>query len=403
MMHGVHTDGSCLSNSGVAMSTQVILPRIMQIGEGASQDIPNVLASLGCTRPLIITDKMMVQLGYASRIQDILAAQQMSADVFADTVPEPTVASIQAGVEKARNGDYDCIIALGGGSPIDSAKAIAILAKHGGEMRDYKFPRIVIESGLPIIAVPTTAGTGSEVTRVTIIADEKTDEKMLCVGIGFMPVAALIDFSLTLSLPARITADTGIDALTHAMEAYVSKKASLYSDSQALSAMRLIAPNLRRAYHDGSDKAAREAMMLGSTLAGVAFSNASVALVHGMSRPIGAHFHVPHGLSNAMLLPSVTAFSIPAAAERYADCARAMGVASEQDSIAVANAKLLTELRALNDELQVPTPEQFGIDRQQYFDQLQVMAQQALASGSPNNNPRVPSAEEIIEIYQQLW
>lgn len=385
------------------MSTQVILPRIMQIGEGASQDIPNVLASLGCTRPLIITDKMMVQLGYASRIQAILAAQQMSADVFADTVPEPTVASIQAGVEKARNGDYDCIIALGGGSPIDSAKAIAILAKHGGEMRDYKFPRIVIESGLPIIAVPTTAGTGSEVTRVTIIADEKTDEKMLCVGIGFMPVAALIDFSLTLSLPARITADTGIDALTHAMEAYVSKKASLYSDSQALSAMRLIAPNLRRAYHDGSDKAAREAMMLGSTLAGVAFSNASVALVHGMSRPIGAHFHVPHGLSNAMLLPSVTAFSIPAAAERYADCARAMGVASEQDSIAVANDKLLTELRALNDELQVPTPEQFGIDRQQYFDQLQVMAQQALASGSPNNNPRVPSAEEIIEIYQQLW
>jgi alcohol dehydrogenase class IV len=385
------------------MSTQVILPRIMQIGEGASRDIPNVLASLGCSRPLIITDKMMVQLGYARRIQETLAAQQMSADIFDDTVPEPTVASIQAGVEKTRNGDYDCIIALGGGSPIDSAKAIAILAKHGGEMRDYKFPRIVIESGLPIIAVPTTAGTGSEVTRVTIIADEKTDEKMLCVGIGFMPVAALIDFSLTLSLPARITADTGIDALTHAMEAYVSKKASLYSDTQALAAMRLIAPNLRRAYHDGSDKVAREAMMLGSTLAGVAFSNASVALVHGMSRPIGAHFHVPHGLSNAMLLPSVTEFSIPAAAERYADCARAMGVASEQDSIELANDKLLTELRALNDELQVPTPEQFGIQREQFFALLPVMAEQALASGSPNNNPRVPSAEEIIEIYKQLW
>lgn len=385
------------------MATQVILPRIMQIGENASQDIPVVLANLGCRRPLIITDKMMVKLGYAGRIQEHLAAQDIRAEVFDETVPEPTVASIQAGVEKARNGDYDCIIALGGGSPIDSAKAIAILAKHGGEMRDYKFPRIVIESGLPIIAVPTTAGTGSEVTRVTIIADEKTDEKMLCVGIGFMPVAALIDFSLTLSLPARITADTGIDALTHAMEAYVSKKASLYSDSQALEAMRLIGPNLRRAYHDGADKAAREAMMLGSTLAGVAFSNASVALVHGMSRPIGAHFHVPHGLSNAMLLPAVTAFSIPAAAARYADCARAMGVASVQDSDEVANTKLLNELRALNDELCVPTPEQFGIDRAQFFDQLQVMAEQALASGSPNNNPRVPSAEEIIELYMQLW
>ena len=385
------------------MSTQVILPRIMQIGEDASQDIHIVMANLGCSRPLIITDPMMVKLGYVERIQQRLTREGISAEVFDETVPEPTVTSIQAGVAKARGGDYDCIIALGGGSPIDSAKAIAILAKHGGEMRDYKFPRIVVESGLPIIAVPTTAGTGSEVTRVTIIADEKTDEKMLCIGIGFMPVAALIDFSLTLSLPARITADTGIDALTHAMEAYVSKKASLYSDSQALEAMRLIGPNLRRAYHDGSNKTAREAMMLGSTLAGVAFSNASVALVHGMSRPIGAHFHVPHGLSNAMLLPSVTAFSIPAAAERYADCARAMGVATATDSNEVANAKLLAELCALNDELQVPSPAQFGIDRAQFFAQLPVMAEQALASGSPNNNPRVPSADEIIEIYKQLW
>ncbi len=392
-----------IRNLGVDMSIQVILPRIMQVGEDASQEIPNVLASLGCKRPLIITDKMMVQLGYASRIQDHLANHMIFPDVFDDTVPEPTVSSIQAGVDKARSGDYDCIIALGGGSPIDSAKAIAILAKHGGTMQDYKFPRVVIESGLPIIAVPTTAGTGSEVTRFTIITDEKSDEKMLCVGIGFMPVAALVDFSLTLSLPPRTTADTGIDALTHAMESYVSKKANPYSDSQALSAMRLIGPNLRRVYQDGSDKQAREAMMLGSTLAGVAFSNASVALVHGMSRPIGAAFHVPHGLSNAMLLPSVTEFSIPAAPERYADCARAMGVATDQDSTEQANDKLLAELHALNDELQVPTPAQFGIERQAFFDLMTTMAEQALASGSPGNNPRVPSVDEVVEIYKQLW
>ncbi len=385
------------------MSTQVILPRIMQVGAGASQEIPSVLASLGCQRPLIITDKMMVELGYAGRIQECLSGQQIAVDVFDDTVPEPTVSSIQAGVEKARHGDYDCIIALGGGSPIDSAKAIAILAKHGGKMQDYKFPRLVIEAGLPVIAIPTTAGTGSEATRFTIITDETSDEKMLCVGIGFMPVAALIDFNLTLSLPPRITADTGIDALTHAIEAYVSKKANPYSASQALAAMRLLGPNLRRAYHDGADKAAREAMMLGSTLAGVAFSNASVALVHGMSRPIGAAFHVPHGLSNAMLLPSVTAFSIPAAAERYADCARAMGVASEQDSTEQANDKLLLELQALNDELAVPSPAQFGIERQAFFDQMSTMAEQALASGSPANNPRVPSVDEVVEIYRQLW
>lgn len=385
------------------MSTQIILPRIIQVGAGASKEAGNILRSLDCQRPLIVTDKMMVQLGYVASLQDSLQGASIHSDIFDNTVPEPTVSSIQEGVNKVRDGNYDSIIAIGGGSPIDSAKAIAILGKYGGVMRDYKFPRVVNEPGLPIIAIPTTAGTGSECTKVTIITDETNDEKMLCVGIGFMPTAALVDYSLTLSLPARTTADTGIDALTHAMEAYVSKKASLYSDSQAIAAMKLIAPNLRKAFHDGSDQTAREQMMLGATLAGVAFSNASVALVHGMSRPIGAFYHVPHGLSNAMLLPMVTEYSIPAAAERYADCARAMGVASQDDADAVANNKLMDELYAINDELQVPTPEQFGIDRDHFFNNLSVMAEQALASGSPGNNPRVPSADEIIEIYRKLW
>jgi alcohol dehydrogenase class IV len=385
------------------MSVQIILPRILQVGAGASQEAGAIVQALECQRPLIVTDKMMVQLGYVARIQESLSALGIHSDVFDDTVPEPTVSSIQAGVEMVRDGNYDSIIAIGGGSPIDSAKAISILGKYGGVMRDYKFPRIVSEPGLPIIAIPTTAGTGSEATRVTIITDETNDEKMLCVGIGFMPTAALVDYELTLSLPARTTADTGIDALTHAMEAYVSKKASLYSDTQAIAAMKLLAPNLRRAFHDGSDRDAREAMMLGSTLAGVAFSNASVALVHGMSRPIGAFYHVPHGLSNAMLLPAVTEYSIPAASERYADCARAMGVAAVSDSDAQANAKLMTELYAINEELQVPTPEQFGISREHFFGNLEIMAEQAIGSGSPGNNPRVPSAEEIIQIYKKLW
>ena len=385
------------------MSTQIILPRILQVGDGASQEAGNILNSLNCKRPLIVTDGMMVQLGYVARLQQSLEAASITADIFQDTLPEPTVSSIQAGVDKVRDGNYDSIIAIGGGSPIDSAKAIAILGKYGGVMRDYKFPRVVNEPGLPIIAIPTTAGTGSECTKVTIITDETNDEKMLCVGIGFMPTAALVDYSLTLSLPPRTTADTGIDALTHAMEAYVSKKASLYSDSQAIAAMKLLAPNLRKAFQDGSDQKAREEMMLGATLAGVAFSNASVALVHGMSRPIGAFYHVPHGLSNAMLLPMVTEYSIPAAPERYADCARAMGVANEGDSDQTANSKLMAELYAINKELQVPTPEQFGIDRDHFFNNLQVMAEQALASGSPGNNPRVPSADEIIEIYRKLW
>jgi alcohol dehydrogenase class IV len=385
------------------MSHRIVLPRLMEIGAGASQQIVSVLHNLGCKRPLIVTDRMMVELGYVARISEILAKADIPSDCFADTLPEPTAASIRAGVEMVRQGSYDSIIALGGGSPIDSAKAIGILGKFGGEMRDYRFPRDVSEAGLPLIAIPTTAGTGSEATRFTIITDETSDEKMLCAGLGFMPVAALIDYELTLSLPPRVTADTGIDALTHAIEAYVSRKASLYSDAQALQAMRLLAPNLRAAYHEPGNRQAREAMMLGATLAGIAFSNASVALVHGMSRPIGAFFHVPHGLSNAMLLPAITAFSIPAAPERYADCARAMGVAAQTDTVEAANEKLLNELRAINQELQVPSPEQFGITRERFFGLRETMAKQALASGSPGNNPRVPTEAEIIDLYETVW
>ncbi|MDH0101645.1 iron-containing alcohol dehydrogenase [Stutzerimonas stutzeri] len=385
------------------MSHRIVLPRLMEVGAGASGQLARVLQELGCSRPLIVTDRMMVELGYVARIAGQLEEAGIASQCFADTLPEPTAASIRAGVEMVRQGDFDSIVALGGGSPIDSAKAIGILGKFGGEMRDYRFPRDVSEAGLPLIAIPTTAGTGSEATRFTIITDETSDEKMLCAGLGFMPIAALIDYELTLSLPPRVTADTGIDALTHAIEAYVSRKASLYSDSQALEAMRLLAPNLRAAFHEPGNRAAREAMMLGATLAGIAFSNASVALVHGMSRPIGAFFHVPHGLSNAMLLPAITAFSIPAAPERYADCARAMGVAAQTDGVEVANDKLLAELRAINQELKVPSPEQFGIARERFFELRATMARQALASGSPGNNPRVPTEAEIIDLYETVW
>jgi alcohol dehydrogenase class IV len=385
------------------VSNQIIIPSIMEIGAKASQEVGKIMKSMGYKKPLIITDSMMVKLGYVSKIIENLKIASIVAEVFEDTIPEPTVKSIQAGVKRVKEGNYDSIIALGGGSPIDSAKAISILGKFGGIMRDYKFPHIVEEMGIPIIAIPTTAGTGSEVTKFTIISDETTDEKMLCVGRGFMPTIAIIDYELTLSLPQRSTADTGIDALTHAMEAYVSKKANIYSDTQALEAMKLIAPNLRKVFHDGSNREAREKMMLGATLAGVAFSNASVALVHGMSRPIGAFYHVPHGLSNAMLLPVVTEFSISAATQRYADCSRAMGVALKEDSDEIANKKLLIELEAINEELNVPTPREFGINEKDFMANVEIMAEQALASGSPGNNPRVPNTKEIISIYKLLW
>ncbi|WP_201510017.1 iron-containing alcohol dehydrogenase [Psychrobacter alimentarius] len=385
------------------MSHSILLPRTMEIGRDACQKLPQILKSLGIKKPLIITDDMMVKLGYVDNIQGILKEAQISADVFSDTVPEPTEMSISAGVSQVKAKDYDGLIALGGGSPIDSAKAISILSGFGGDMRDYKFPRQVDETGLPIIAIPTTAGTGSEVTRFTIITDDLNNEKLLCVGMGFMPIAAIIDFSLTLSVPPRTTADTGIDAMTHAIEAYISPKRNAYSDQQALAALRLIGPNIQTAYRNGKDEAAREAMMLGSTLAGIAFCNSSVALVHGMSRPIGAFFHVPHGLSNAMLLPTITEFGISSAPDRYADCARALGIADTSDTDDQANTNLVRFLKDLNKELHVPTLAEFGVQRADFDKLVNTMCEQAFASGSPNNNPRIPNLEEMIQLYTMLW
>ncbi len=270
-------------------------------------------------------------------------------------------------------------------------------------MRDFKVPAQANRAALPVICIPTTAGTGSEATRFTVITDTERDEKMLIAGLGALPLAAVVDFELTFSVPPRTTADTGIDSLTHALEAFVSKRANDEADEYALRAMRLIAPNLRTVYREPSNAVARAAMMKGATLAGIAFSNSSVALVHGMSRPIGAHFHVPHGLSNAMLLPAVTEYSLNAALPRYAEAARAMGIATSAEGDQSAGAKLLQELRDLNRDLAVPTPGAFGIDPAKWDGLLTTMADQALASGSPANNPAVPDAATIVSLYRRAW
>jgi alcohol dehydrogenase class IV len=383
------------------MSARIGLPRELRVGGGASRDVGALLALLRLTRPLVVTDSYLVDSGVVARLLDGLNGANVP--VFADTVPDPTTECVEAAAATIRDGDFDCLVAVGGGSPIDTAKAAGVLATHGGAMRDYKVPATYDQASLPVLAVPTTAGSGSECTRFAIVTDSATDEKMLCAGLAFLPIAAAVDYELTLTMPARLTADTGIDALTHAIEAYVSARANPFSDAIAVAAMRAIFTNVRAVYADGNDRAAREAMMLGATQAGLAFSNSSVALVHGMSRPIGAHFHVAHGLSNAMLLPAVTEYSVPAAPGRYADCARAIGVAGVSDSSATAAGKLVQALRALNADLDVPTPASYGLSAADWARLTPLMATQALASGSPANNPKVPVAADIEELYRSVW
>ena len=381
----------------------IALPRLIRIGAGAIKETASLLTQLGLSRPLIVTDAFMAQSGGLERLSDILEAAGIQPRAFTEVVPDPTIASVNSAVDMIRTRNFDCVIGFGGGSPIDTAKAAAVLSQRGGSMQALKAPHQEDRPGLPIIAIPTTAGTGSEGTRFTIITDEAQGEKMLCAGLAYLPIAAVVDFELTMSKPQRLTADTGIDALTHAIEAYVSRRANPFSDGLALLAMRAFWPAIRTAYAEPGHRGAREAMMLGSHQAGIAFSNASVALVHGMSRPIGAHFHVAHGLSNAMLLPEITRWSAPAAMPRYATCARTMGVATEADDNDTAVGRLTEALSVLNQDLAVPTPQSYGIDRDRWTSLIPLMAQQALASGSPGNNPRIPDAATIEDLYRAVW
>ena len=377
------------------------LPRTIRIGGGVLDELPEVLAAAGLSRPLIVTDAWMQSSGLLARVEALLGGAGIAARAFTGVVPDPTVTSIDAGCAFLAEGEHDCVIGLGGGSPIDSAKMIAV--RRDRTIPELKAPHQEDSPGLPIIAIPTTAGTGSEATRFTVITDAETDEKMLCAGLAYLPLIALVDYELTLSKPPRLTADTGIDSLVHAVEAYVSKRANPFADSMALSAMRLIWPNLPRACADPQDRSAREALMLGALQAGIAFSNSSVALVHGMSRPIGAHFHVSHGLSNAMLMPAITQWSAPAALPRYAQCARAMGLADDSEADQSAVGALVEALHRINADLAVPSPRAYGIERERWEALIPLMAQQALGSGSPANNPRLADAGEIEVLYRQVW
>jgi alcohol dehydrogenase class IV len=384
------------------MPADIVLPRLLRIGAGAFGDTAKVLSDLGLKRPLIVTDSFLSKQGLADRLAEALKLAE-EIRIFSGAVPDPTSGSIDAGLAFLKERDHDCVIGLGGGSSIDTAKAMAVLAVHGGPMRKYKTPFLQNAPGLPIIAIPTTAGTGSETTRFTVVTDDPTGEKMLCTGVGYVPTAAIVDYELTLQKPKRLTADTGVDSLTHAIEAYVSRRANPFADGFALTAMEAIWRSLPVAYLEPGNRVARERMMLAATQAGIAFSNSSVALVHAMSRPIGAHFHVPHGMSNAMLLPAITTFSVPGNVRRYAECARIMGIAKSDANDEDAAAALVQGLRQLNSQLEVPTPEKLGIDKKRWDEAVPTMVKQAIASGSPANNPRVPTAEEITELYGQVY
>ena len=387
-------------------NVRICVPRYLQIGKGSLNQLPEIIKIIGSVKsPLIVTDKQMVQFGYVKKLQDVLNKAGLKSNVFEDTIPDPTDKVVLNGIDVLKKNKNDAVIGFGGGSPIDTAKAVAVLSQYSNDIQDYKPPGTFDKKGLPIIAIPTTAGTGSEVTHHSVIVDTRTNnlEKISCRGEGFVPIVSIIDYELTLSKPRRLTIDSAIDTLTHGIEAYVSKKATLFSDRMALDTIRLVTENIYAVEKNPKDIKAREGLMLAATLGGLAFSNASICLVHGMSRPLGSNFKVPHGLSNAMLLPTITEFSVEHAKSRYADCGRAGKFALVDDDDDVACKKLLSGLYKMNKDFEVPSMKDFGIDQKNFEDQLENMAADAEISGAPGLNPRVPSVKEMVNLYGEAW
>src|SRR3954469_4600967 len=379
------------------------LPQDLLIGGGASDDLAEHVARIGIERPLVVSDRFLLDEGPAGPLVERLEAGGATVAVFGEVQPDPTLDNVEGALAALRDHEADGVVAIGGGSPMDTAKAASVAHTNDGDVRDYAGYDKVPGPGLPLVAVPTTAGTGSEVTRVAVITDTDRDVKMMMLDNHLMARVAISDYKLTLSTPPELSANVGVDSLTHAIESYVSSKATVVTEMLSLEAARLIGRHIRRAIAHGDDEEAREAMMLGATLAGAAFSNASVALVHGMSRPIGAHFHLPHGLSNALLLPAVTRFSVSGAPDRYARIAREMGLASDEDSDERACDALVEELDALNRDLEIPTLAGAGAEREHFERVVQDMAQAALDSGSPGFNPQPATKDEIVELYRQAY
>ena len=387
-------------------NVRVCVPRYMQIGKGSLGQLPEILKIIGSVKsPLIVTDKQMVKFGYVKKLQEILLKAGLKSSVFDETIPDPTDTVVLNGIDILKKNKNDAVIGFGGGSPIDTAKAVAVLSQYSKNIQDYKPPSTFDKKGLPIIAIPTTAGTGSEVTHHSVIIDTKSNnfEKISCRGEGFVPIVSIVDYELTLSKPRRLTIDSAIDTLTHGIEAYVSKKATMFSDRMALDTIRLVQENIYAVDKDPKDLKAREGLMLAATLGGLAFSNASICLVHGMSRPLGSNFKVPHGLSNAMLLPTITEFSIDHAKSRYADCSRAGNFALPTDEDNLACEKLIKGLYKLNNDFDVPSMKTFGIDEKNFEGELENMATDAEVSGAPNLNPRVPTVNEMVDLYGKAW
>ena len=384
------------------MAREFFVPGSVMTGSGALEASAGAMQKMG-KKAMIVTDPMMVQLGNCAKVEKVLADAGIEYTIFDRIGGEPSDLMVKDGLNQYRTEGCDFLVALGGGSPLDTMKSIGVLASAGGDDITVYMGKEINVPVPPMVAIPTTAGTGSEATQFSIINDTTNNVKMLLKGKVMLPELAIVDPQFTMTAPPRVTVNTGLDALCHAVEAFTSRKAQTMSDTFAVSAVKRIFKNLPTAYKDGKNEEARIEMSIASLEAGIAFNNASVTLIHGMSRPIGALFHIAHGMSNAILMNVCLRFAVSGAYDRFGQLGREIGVATAADDDKTAAEKFLDALDALTAELQAPTLVDAGVDKDEFFGLIDKMAHDAMVSGSPQNTMRDMTEDDVKELYKQLW
>ncbi|MBD5210810.1 MAG: lactaldehyde reductase [Bacteroidales bacterium] len=383
------------------MVNRFILNEVSYFGPGARKVLPEVVARLGKKKALVVTDAGLVKFGVAGQVTEILDANNIPYEVFSDVKPNPTVTNVKNGIEAFKKADADFLIAIGGGSSIDTAKAIGIVVNNP------EFADIISLEGVaptknksvPMIALPTTAGTAAETTINYVIIDEEKQKKMVCVDPNDIPAVAIIDAELMYSLPKSLTAATGMDALTHAIEGYITKGAWSMSDMFEIEAIRMISRHLPVAVENPTNAEARDGMAVAQYIAGMAFSNVGLGLVHGMAHPMGSLFDIPHGVANALLLPTVMEFNMPACLDKYPDIARAMGVNTEGMTKEEASQAAVDAVRALAVKVGIPQHlTELGITEKD----IPALAEQALADVCTPGNPREVTLDDIKALYAKV-
>ncbi len=383
------------------MVQRFILNEVSYFGPGARRELPEVVKRLGKTKALVVTDPGLIKFGVAGKVTEVLDAASIPYEVFSDVKPNPTVSNVQHGIDAYKASGADFIIAIGGGSAIDTAKGIGIV------INNPEFADIVSLEGcaptrhksVPIVALPTTAGTAAETTINYVIIDEQKQKKMVCVDPNDIPAVAIIDAELMYSLPPALTAATGMDALTHAIEGYITKGAWSMSDMFEIEAIRMISASLPTAVAEPSNAEARNAMAVAQYIAGMAFSNVGLGLVHGMAHPLGSLFDVPHGVANALLLPTIMEFNMPCCLDKYPAIARAMGVNTDGMSAEEASKAACQAVKDLAIKVGIPQHlTELGITR----NDIPRLAQQAIEDECTPGNPREVTLAEIEQLYEKV-